>query len=297
MRRLPPTPYDGTSTPFAIGIRPLDPADWIDADDRLADHLAGKEALIAADRDAVFMAEPETEGAQAELLALLAGHLCARHPHTHRRAAGGVEIVPAGRTVRLDTGPPLLSASRLVQEDLVLMRRGDAGWRLAAASLCFPSSWSLAEKFGRPLDEIHRPVPGFGAGTRPAALIARMFDALRPEAPVWRANWSLQADDRLPKPLDEGGRTRRAAAPARRFPDDGPVFVRVERQTLTKLPASGDIVFTIRIHVDPLAALDAHPEREVIRASFARQLDALAADQLAYKGLAADRDGLAARLG
>ena len=32
-------------------------------------------------------------------------------------------------------------------------------------------------------------------------------------------------------------------------------FIRVERQTLRKLPVTGDILFTIRIHLDPMAAL------------------------------------------
>ncbi|TIU52784.1 MAG: DUF3445 domain-containing protein, partial [Mesorhizobium sp.] len=63
---------------------------------------------------------------------------------------------------------PLVQASLLVQEDLILMRRDESGWRLAAGSLCFPSSWSLLEKFGKPLQQIHAPVPGFGPGTRPA---------------------------------------------------------------------------------------------------------------------------------
>mgnify|MGYP000846223527 CR=1 FL=1 len=45
---------------------------------------------------------------------------------------------------------------------------GEGGWRLAAGSLCFPSSWSLVEKFGKPLQDIHAPVPGFGPGTRSA---------------------------------------------------------------------------------------------------------------------------------
>jgi hypothetical protein len=45
---------------------------------------------------------------------------------------------------------PLKAAALLVQEDLILMRKGEDGWRLAAGSLCFPSSWTLTEKFGRP---------------------------------------------------------------------------------------------------------------------------------------------------
>lgn len=69
-------------------------------------------------------------------------------------------------------------------------------------------------------------------------------------------------------------------------------FIRVERQTLRKLPVSGDILFTIRIHLDPLAALAHHPDRATLAPAFAAQLEALAIAQLDYKGLTSDRDRL-----
>src|SRR5690606_2368165 len=111
-----------------------------------------KERLAAERWDEVFAAEPETGAAQAEVLALLAAHLPRRFPGLYRRA--GRSMVVAGRRVPLDGVPALWTAARLVQEDLVLMRRGAAGWRLAAAALCFPSSWRLAEKFGKPIHAV-----------------------------------------------------------------------------------------------------------------------------------------------
>ena len=38
-------------------------------------------------------------------------------------------------------------------------------------------------------------------------------------------------------------------------------YLRHKRQTLRRLPASGDILFTIRIYVQPLAALAGQPRR------------------------------------
>ncbi len=193
---------------------------------------------------------------------------------------------------------PLFAASLLVQEDLILMRRDDSGWRLAAGSLCFPSSWSLLEKFGRPLQEIHAPVPGFGPATRSADLINRMFDGLQGQA-VERYNWSIQSGDALYHPLSDVERIDRATSRPSRFPDgdiDAHAFIRVERQTLRKLPVSRDILFTIRIHLDPLKVLARHPDRATLAASFAAQLNALDEAQLDYKGLTADRDRLVARL-
>lgn len=90
----------------------------------------------------------------------------------------------------------------LVQEDLCLMRRGPGGWRLAAASVSFPSSWSLRDKFGRTLDALHEPVPGY-AGTM-AVRMARVFDNLRVGIPVTRMNWSLYGDAHLHHPDTHG---------------------------------------------------------------------------------------------
>jgi hypothetical protein len=289
------TPYDGSAKLFQIGVKPLSPGEWIEVDGRLAADLAEKERVSAAHAGSVFMAEPGTEQAQAEVLALLVEHLVAQFPQHYRRIGDGVEIVPAGTRVALGVPgeAPLRAAARLVQEDLVLMRRGEAGWRLAAASLSFPSSWSLREKFGRPLQEVHGPVPGFGAGTRNAELIQRMFDNARPETPMLRWNWSLYGDDRLHHPETADPATRRFGAGERA----ARVFLRVERQTLRKLPASGDILFTIRIHVDPLARLEQHPEAARIARSLVAQLMSLGADELDYKGLTLERDRLVARLG
>jgi hypothetical protein len=187
----------------------------------------------------------------------------------------------------------------MVAEDLILMRRGEAGWRLAAGSLCFPGNWLLTEKFGRAIHEIHAPVPGFGAGARNAELIARIFDKLTVEQPVERRNWSIQSGTGLFRPAQRQQRAAFAAGKASKFPDgDIPAhcFIRIERQTLRKLPVSGDILFTIRTYLDPLAILARHPDCAGLSASFAEQLAGLDTAQLDYKGLAVDRDRLVALL-
>jgi hypothetical protein len=294
------TPYDGSSKPFTIGLKPLELADWIEIDATFDRQLREKRRLYAERESDVFVAEAGSEDGQSEVLALLREHLTARFPERYRQHCRGIEIAghPALSTDAIKAMPPLRAASLLVQEDLILMRRGEAGWRLAAGALCFPSSWSLREKFGKPLHEIHAPVPAFGPGTRMAELIARMFDNLQGQG-AQRFNWSIQAGDDLYHPLSSVARIDRATNRPSRFPDPeaaARAFIRVERQTLRKLPVSGDILFTIRIHLDPLALLARHPERAVLARSFAAQLDALDEAQLDYKGLTADRDRLTEQL-
>lgn len=301
---LPHTPYDGSSRPFTIGLKPIDPRDLIEPDALLLTYLAEKDRLIGERPDDVFAAEPETGDTQAEVLETLAGYLPARFPQTWSRDGATMAIAgkpgAAARTVHLsdDARPPLLAAARLVQEDLVIMRKGEDGWRLAAACVCFPSSWTLAEKFSRPLQYIHRPVPGFGAGTRNAEIVTRIFDNLKPGMAVERWNWSLSASNALHHPFSEFARVQRATNGRGKFSctDPAAAFIRVERQTLSRLPRSGDILFTIRIHLDPLAVLGRHPARRELAAGFAGQLLELSAEQLAYKGLAEDRDRLVATM-
>lgn len=275
---ISPTPYDGSAQPFTIALKPLDIAQWFDRDDTFDFQLAEKRRHYAERLEKVFVEEPDTREAQAEVLGLIEQHI-------------GLT------TTKMDPTPaPLVRASLLVQEDLILMRQSADGWRLVAGSLCFPSSWTLTEKFGKPLNEIHAPVPGFSAGTRNAELIARMFDRLH--QPVLRYNWSVQAGDALYHPLSNAGREERAEAAKPRFAGDiaADVFIRVERQTLRKLPVSGDILFTIRIYLDPIGWLKRHPDKALIATGFADQLMALEQAQLDYKGLAADRDRLVTTL-
>ncbi|MET3518752.1 heme-dependent oxidative N-demethylase family protein [Mesorhizobium abyssinicae] len=301
MSRPAHTPYDGSSKPFTIGLKPLGLDQWLDVDENLPAHLAEKRRLYAEIPEKVFVEEGGTREAQQEVLDLVVAYLAAKHPGTHRGMSADVEVIGAesggGPTAALREAP-LVKASLLVQEDLILMRRDESGWRLAAGSLCFPSSWSLTEKFGKPLQQIHAPVPGFGPGTRPADLINRMFDGLQGQA-VERYNWSIQAGDALYHPLSNLQRIDRATNRPSRFHDgdvDAHAFIRVERQTLRKLPASRDILFTIRIHLDPLKVLARHPDRATLAASFAAQLEALDEAQLDYKGLTSDRNRLVAFL-
>lgn len=281
-----PTPYDGSSPLFRIGTRPLDPAQWLEPDAQVAAQLAEKARLFRERRDDVFREEETSRPAQAELLQLLRDYLPTQFPELwcHRTS-----LMPGDSA---GDESPLLTAARLVQDDLLILERAATGWRLTAGSLCFPSSWVLAEKMGKVLADIHAPVPGFGPGTRQAEIMARMFDAMRPETPMIRWNFSLYGDERLFHPDMSGPGMRRFGTGERA----DPVFLRVERQTLRKLPETGAIAFSIRISVDPLERLEHHEQGPEIAASLARQIAALTPEQIDYKGLTFEKERVVARL-
>lgn len=273
-------PWAAGKRPFTIAMAPVALDDWLEVDDRRAADLTEKAAVLAAEAGAVRIA-PGTEAAQQEAHDLIAAELDRQ----------GLARMPADPPERLADGtpfaeaPPLVRAAMMVPDDLVLMRRGEEAWSLAAAAVAFPSAWSLDEKFGRPMNTIHEKVPGW-AGPM-AARVARIFDNLAVDAPVWRLNWSIQFGGGLAMLVDKHrrGAVREVADP----------MVRVERQTLRRLQ-TGDLLFTIKVMVDPLAAIAAHPEGAALATHLADQLDRLDGPQLAYKGLTHVRDELSSRL-
>jgi hypothetical protein len=269
------TPYAGPTRPFTIGLSALDPKRWIEPDAKRDHYLAEKRQLAAARLDAVFRATEDSLPAQKECLATLTAHLEAHHPQHLDKALTTDDMLL-----------PLLRAGLLVQDDLVIMIKRDAGWSIAAAHLSFPSSWLLAEKFDRPMEEVHAHVPGFQGGTRNAVMINRIFDNLLPDQPAERFNWSINWQEKLFHP--ETGRNDAAE------PDEA--VVRVERQTLTKLPQTGAIVFTIRIYLDPVTLFEKHADGRRLALALAEQLEAMSDPQIRYKGLDLQRSRLVARL-
>lgn len=295
MTRPAHTPYDGSATPFTIGLKPFDPGKWIELDGDLESYLAEKDRLFETVPERVFMARPDTVEAQREVLDAFVQYLPKHFPDHYRPAGNAMLVGESERRVILDADDPapLKTASLLVPEDFVLMRKCDDGWRLVAASLCFPSSWSLADKFDRPMQAIHEPVPDFGPGTRMAVMIARIFDNLKVGVPVERMNWSVQENAELHHPRTKTQRDQGAEANGGSFlagQDARDAFLRVERQTLTRMAVSGDILFTIRIHLDPISVLESHPNAAALARGLAAQLAALQPGQVDYKGLGASRE-------
>jgi heme-dependent oxidative N-demethylase alpha subunit-like protein len=275
--------------PFAIGLSPLGDLPWLIVDERLPDYIAEKRALYRDRTEKVFVAEPETDDAQRETLERVASWQLTHHPGVFARASGGIRVAGSPEPVASKDEPPLLTAALLCAEDLVIMRRGEDGWRLAAASLSFPSSWRLAEKFARPITAIHKPVPGFSEGTRNATLVERIFDNLAADTPVLRGNWSIYGDDRLHHPdADSGEGTG--------MHDRGSPFLREERQTLTRLPGTGDILFTILISLTPLADLAGTEDGRSKARTLSAQLAAMSEPELGYKSLSGRQAQLTALL-
>jgi hypothetical protein len=270
------------SKSFEIGMLPLDPNNWIEIDDRLPDYQREKARLIAKDRDAVWRARPDTLDAQAEIRDRIIGFLERSQPNV--LAAVDDANAPEREVA------PLLWISRLIQDDLVMMRKIGGAWVLAAGSVCFPSSWALADKFDHSMEAIHDPVPGFAG--RMAMMVNRIFDHLKPDQPVVRHNLSLYPDG----DLDHRTGTERQRHTKWANGTLAETFLRVERQTLMRMSQSGDILFTIKVLTDPIGVMRSDPNGRAVAVRLIDDLKASSQPQRHYKAIDGVWRGLIAEI-
>lgn len=231
---------------LAMGLAPLGERPWIETDTQLPRYHAHKLRQRRALGERVYRALPTSRDAQLELSALLRSHLCDAQARVYARAGDGVRYLPTALALPGGDDEPLWRCSLWVADDLLILQAVDGQYLLTAASLCSPSEWLLEEKFGRPLAQIHAPIPGFDRALTPQ--VERFFRHLKVAHPVLRYNWSLQAGDQLCQ-------RPREAAEQRPLTAGTPLYYRVERQSLRRLPRSGAVVFTIRVYLHPLESL------------------------------------------
>ncbi len=270
---------------LAMGLHALDPGAWLEAGPDTGPQMAERCRLLAERPADVVAGLPESTAAQQELHELLLEHLPMRFPEVWRPVAGALVNRDSGERFPADPAAPLPAIGRMVQEDFCLLQDGPSGYRLTAAVLCFPVHWRLSEKLGRPLDVIHAPVPGFAE--RLAGPANRFFAALQASRPVWRVNWSLVGTRRLYLPPEAHGRAREVSAAHA----GAQLWLRVERQTLRRLPRSGAVVFGIRSYLEPLAEVAAVPATAKALADRIREMPPATA---VYKGIAPIREALLA---
>jgi hypothetical protein len=227
------------------------------ADVERTEQLAAKHDLLTRHRPAVSM------------------HLDRPGVVAAEQEAATIFAVPSAVALPPAPGAPWTALEALalsVPEDLCVLLDHDGGWRLDSGVVCFPSLWRLGDKIGHPLADIHGPVPAYAEEL--AARVDRLVARLRPGRPVWRRNWFVHHDPALHQP--EPG------PPPVSMPDppEG-LWLRSERQTLHRLPATGAVVFTIRTQQVPLAEVAGRPD---VAGALAAVIAAWPDELVAYRG-------------
>ena len=105
---------------------------------------------------------------------------------------------------------------------------------------------SLNEKHKQSLSEIHKEVPGY---EKIDSRVNNIFRNLPDKKVFERFNWSIFDSPELFQPIG----SKSLVEIKNINPED--LFLRVERQTLRRLENSRSILFSVRVHVDPVSSI------------------------------------------
>jgi hypothetical protein len=180
---------------------------------------------------------------------------------------------------------PDQAAAALEPDWVVLSGDAERSHPVIGGAVIFPSSWALEDKLGRPMHEVHAPVPGLqtAIGGQISAFLGRMTPNTQRE----RDNWGLSADPALNhhpaltiRPLDASATLENT-------------WLRHERQFLARLPITNAILFGIRVTNHRLDDVASHPD---VAQRLARILASMSDEFASYKGLQTARAPLVAAL-
>ena len=237
------------------------------------DEIALKRNLLEQLPGDYYRGGPGLMAAQWEVLELVLQDL-ARHDPEHFRLERRGEVVSWQNNL-LDephtfiygdeaTLPlePLDWVGRQVQEDLVLVS-ADPEAVFVGGQLCFPNGWDLPDRLGGSFMDVHAHTPQTTMPSVHAGV--RLLSAMKPGKTVWRTSWNFKLTAQLDlsvkhKPAykaDFAARAPRLSAEAA----GREVYLRVERQTFTRLRRSAYVLFGIHTYNSSLADEAADPER------------------------------------
>ncbi|WP_164661208.1 DUF3445 domain-containing protein [Tropicibacter sp. Alg240-R139] len=231
-------PYDFRSPKALPGIAPIGNEGWLHQDEAFAEQVAYREELLTHKRDRVLALDDQALPAAVELLDDVLAQV---YP-----GQGGQVRRRDGVMVSIDRSDPLGTLGRIVQEDFCILQKQGDEHILTGAVLCFPASWTLSEKFMRPLIAIHDTVNEYDDGI--AKRVQRLFDGVKSDRPIWRFNALWYVDPDLYQPRSVHDR-RRKPEPTKAS------YFRSERQCIRRLPQSDAVVFSIHTYI--LAQKDA----------------------------------------
>lgn len=209
-----------------VGVKPLEVAKWFVTDADWEPTLAMKRALIADRRHEVVSFRDDC--------------------HDVAQEAAELVLAWVGKSTSRTGVDALVDAALAVPDDLTVLRSVATGdgeqLPFVAGVVCSPSRWRLADKIGHDMLAVHKPVALYAEHI--GAAVDTTLTRLSPDKPVWRSNWTLEDHPALFQPF----------SPGRQLVDHpSELWIRIERETLRRLPRTQGVLFTIRGFQEPLA--------------------------------------------
>ncbi|KAL4915094.1 hypothetical protein BDW62DRAFT_219641 [Aspergillus aurantiobrunneus] len=242
-----------------MALSRFEPDFWIELERNYFDMLKQRKALLEEHGPDILNYSPGSELACRELMEMVLQNLCIRYPRQFSLEESNTVFVNRLLDTKTNfaTTHPLHVLFDNVPEDFAIMTRNEADgvYYLRAGFICSSIGWTFGTHFGRPLGAIHTEVNDYG---KMAKSMDRFFSKLPASAPIQRGAWFIEDWKPLfvtPQEYALNGGTKHAGEPV----SIDQCYLRVDWQTLRRLPLSGAIVFNFKAIFTPVTELREEP--------------------------------------
>lgn len=264
-------PFKAGKYNITMGIQRLDPNDWLLIEETYDRATEERKRVLNAYDDDTVLHHPCADDALRELYDKMVDFGIKRYPQYFQlnQEDGTVynsikqSSIPLRSNAFSDTKQMIRDLSGHFEEDYMVLLKDDhdGQYYLRGGSWGFPSGFHPSAKLNRPLKDIHGPVPFYKEKLQMS--MDRYFARMKAGQLILRLNWTIQAhtslyapsENHVHTPMDPMDPTNKSQSFRYEDLDFNKVYLRCERQTLTRLPKSQAIVFTIRTYLTPLTQI------------------------------------------
>ncbi|KAJ3865061.1 hypothetical protein EV359DRAFT_72660 [Lentinula novae-zelandiae] len=240
-----------------MSLKKMEPDYWLELESTYKERIAQRKALHAKHGKQIIDALPGSELACRELMEMAIQFLCVRYPKQFHFDGRTLYNRILDTKSKVDEEDPLVVLNNNVPEDFLLtLPDPKTGLYTMVAGVCCSSiGWNVATKIGKPLKEIHNVVPDYKE--KMEFSMDRYFSKMPTDKPIQRGSWGLEIGQ--PLWLQDGDphfAVRTTQDPNLKIED---IYLRVDWQTLRRLPRSRSIVFNFKALFTPLSSFRNEP--------------------------------------
>jgi hypothetical protein len=149
-RFIYPPPKDGKPFRLSLGLRELDPANWIEAGSDLVKQLKQRNELLDTKRSVVFQEVAGYKDAALTYARAIKDNLSKFHSD-YAVTDDQITHKPTGISVNLLDDHPFVQLARVITEDLCLLSHENSTWKLVAGVVIFLPAGNFLKKLEKTL--------------------------------------------------------------------------------------------------------------------------------------------------
>ncbi|KAF2477401.1 uncharacterized protein BDR25DRAFT_364196 [Lindgomyces ingoldianus] len=255
-KKAQPRPYRPFRWTYhqTMSLTKLEPDWWLEIENTYEKRIKQRQELFEKHGEGVLQALPGSELACKELMEMALQFLCARYPHYFRLDKEKMVFYNGILSTESDlknTHPLQVLLNNVPEDFAITLRDPITGYySFRAGLICSALGWNVASKIGMQLHEIHKPIPDYKEKMQ--------YFAKKPtDKAIQRGSWGLEVDQPLYMPPGDPHEKHRDVQHADL--SISRCHLRVDWQTLRRLPLSGAIVFNFKALFTPVESFRDEP--------------------------------------